>query len=394
MASRPFTRRRAIVLGCSLALPAALVFGLGHRGEHMARNLLVPGAGLWEERLWLGVAFTVAAVAATVAWVKWGADWMVAAVVLGSVMASGLWAPGAHDASAPEVLDTVRALPMAHEFPLVVLVVAAISWLKSLTARVPLLHRLGARRTRRISAVDHARAVAVSALVPGVDVRSIAVDEAQLARRAARVGAVARFRFGGDPFRRDHAAARAALALTGRLQPDAFERLAEDAARSPLGAPCSEPGWVRPLDGTLVALAMQRGGRTDLAGRWASALRHEFALRRRRRAAWWWSPLGVGAGSMPVWEHAVATALARAEGLVADDDWPALRAAALGASARGVHHPHDERTIAAARLWLRFVDDPDAARLLARPTVAHDPMAVALDCYAQCITIHEEVAGR
>jgi len=70
-----------------------------------------------------------------------------------------------------------------------------------------------------------------------------------------------------------------------------------------------------------------------------------------------------------------------------------LRAEALGASARGVAHPHDERTIAAARVWLRFVDDPEAARLLARPTVAHDPLAVALDCYARTITVHEEIAG-
>ncbi|HAP78522.1 MAG TPA: hypothetical protein DCR14_20870, partial [Acidimicrobiaceae bacterium] len=162
MAGRASTRRRAIVLACSLVVPIALVFGLGHRGEHMARNLLVPGAGLWEEHLWLGVLFTVGAVAATVAWAKWGADWMVAAVVLGSVLASGLWAPGDHD-----VASSLDAVPMAHEFPLVVLVVAAISWLKALTARVPLLHRLGVRRTKRARAVDHARAVAVAALVPG-----------------------------------------------------------------------------------------------------------------------------------------------------------------------------------------------------------------------------------
>ena len=68
--------------------------------------------------------------------------------------------------------------------------------------------------------------------------------------------------------------------------------------------------------------------------------------------------------------------------------------AALGASARGTAHPDDERTIAAARVWLRFVDDEQAARLLARPTVAHDPLAVALDCYASSIPVHEEVTAR
>ena len=66
-------------------------------------------------------------------------------------------------------------------------------------------------------------------------------------------------------------------------------------------------------------------------------------------------------------------------GWIGDDDWPALRARALGASARGTEHPHDERLIAAARIWLVFVDDPRAAPLLARPTVQHDPLAVALD---------------
>jgi hypothetical protein len=66
-------------------------------------------------------------------------------------------------------------------------------------------------------------------------------------------------------------------------------------------------------------------------------------------------------------------------GWIGDDDWPALRTRALGASARGTEHPHDERLIAAARIWLVFVDDPRAAPLLARPTVQHDPLAVALD---------------
>ena len=40
-----------------------------------------------------------------------------------------------------------------------------------------------------------------------------------------------------------------------------------------------------------------------------------------------------------------------------------------------------------------FVDDEQAARLLARPTVAHDPLAVALDCYASSIPVHEEVTA-
>jgi hypothetical protein len=66
-------------------------------------------------------------------------------------------------------------------------------------------------------------------------------------------------------------------------------------------------------------------------------------------------------------------------GWIGDGDWEALRTRALGASARGTAHPHDERLIAAARIWLVFVDDERAAPLLARPTVQHEPLAVALD---------------
>lgn len=392
MASRSSTRRRVVVLAASLALPALLVFGFGHRGQHMARNLLVPGAGLWEEHLWVGLAFTVGMVAATVAWVRWGADWTVAAVVGGAVVASALWAPGGHDA--PAAASPFTPARAAHEFPLVVLVVGALSWMRSLTARVPLLRRLGARRPRRVRAVDHARAVAVAQAAGAAEEAAVPADMALLARRARRVGLAARFRVGGDPFRRDHAAARAALAMAGLLEPDGLTRFVADADRAALGVPCSEPGWVRPLDGTLVAIALSRAGHEPAATRWKAALAHEFGLRKGCRAGWWWSPLGLGAGSMPPWEHAVTTALARAEGWIGDDDWAALRAAALGASARGTAHPDDERTIAAARVWLRFVDDEQAARLLARPTVAHDPLAVALDCYASSIPVHEEVTAR
>jgi hypothetical protein len=51
----------------------------------------------------------------------------------------------------------------------------------------------------------------------------------------------------------------------------------------------------------------------------------------------------------------------------------------LGAASRGVSRPDDERLIAAGRVWLAFVDDEVAARVLARPTVGADPLAVALD---------------
>ncbi|MCB0985436.1 MAG: hypothetical protein KDB06_12375 [Ilumatobacter sp.] len=264
MPARTYTLRRVVVLAVSLAVPALFVFGFGHRGQHMARNLLVPGAGLWEEHLLVGLAFTLGVVAATVAWVRWGADWTVAAVVAGSVVASALWAPGGHDAAAA-VAGAARRFAVersAHEFPLVILVVAAISWVRSVTARVPLLRRLGARRTRRVRAVDHARAVAVAAVAGGV---IPAVDVDLLARRARRVGVIARLRLGGDPFRRDHAPARAARIVCGLATPDEIERFVVDCERALAGVPCSEPTWVRPLDATLAALALQRVAPSSMA---------------------------------------------------------------------------------------------------------------------------------
>jgi len=64
---------------------------------------------------------------------------------------------------------------------------------------------------------------------------------------------------------------------------------------------------------------------------------------------------------------------------VGDEDWSALRRRALGAAARGTEHPEDERLIAAARVWLACVDDPEAQRIVLRPGVRRDPLACALD---------------
>ena len=215
------------------------------------------------------------------------------------------------------------------------------------------------------------------ALAGDTELAAVIATDPAIEQRARRVGMWARFRFGGDSFRIDHAPARAALTLAGSGDEQLTSRFVGDAARTSLGVPCSEPTWVRPLDGTLAAIALHRCGGS--AERWVTSLRREFGLHRGHRSAWYWTPLGWPAGSAPAWEHAASTALARAMGWIGDDDWPALRARALGASARGTEHPHDERLIAAARIWLVFVDDPRAAPLLARPTVQHDPLAVALD---------------
>jgi hypothetical protein len=98
----------------------------------------------------------------------------------------------------------------------------------------------------------------------------------------------------------------------------------------------------------------------------------------RHRPAAWWTILGIRTGAAAQWEHVVATGVARALGPVGDDEWPALRRRALGAAARGAADAHDERVSAGARLWLADVDD-QAAPIIARPTVRHDPLATAVD---------------
>lgn len=381
MASGPPLRlRRAVVLAVSLAVPVALVLGLGHRGVHMMRSVLVPGAGLVGSSNVAAAVCVVAAVAATVAWVRWGMDWLLATVVVVAVVASGLVS------DAPRAASTLlRPVAAAHEFPLVILVAGLVSWLRSIVGRLPGVAHLARRRGRRaeglaavrqLRVTDRSRTAAVLALAGDLaTARSIATDP-EITRRARRIGLWARARTAGDPLRVDHAHARAALVLAGAADP-VVERFVTDAAAAAVGVPCSEPTWVRPLDGTLAAIALSRcGGSPE---RWVHALASEFGLSCGHRAAWYWTPLGWPAGSAPAWEHAASSALARAMGWIGDDDWPALRARALGASARGTEHPHDERLIAAARVWLVFVDDVRAVPLLARPTVQHDPLAVALD---------------
>ena len=380
--------RRGIALGVSLVVPIVFVFGLGHRGVHMMRSMVVPGAGLVGSNNLLAAACLLAAAGATVAWVRWGMDWLLAAVVIGAVVASAL-VSDSHDAvttSMAAIGAVARPVAAAHEFPLVLLAAGLISWLRTVAGRMPGLSHLARRRGRtseglasvdRLRPVDRSRTAAVVALGGDVELAGVIATDREIEQRARRVGLWARWRTGGDAFRIDHAPARAALTLAGSGDGQLTSRFVSDAERTTLGVPCSEPTWVRPLDGTLAAIALHRcGGSAD---RWMASLRREFGLRRGHRAAWYWTPLGWPAGSAPAWEHAASTALARAMGWIGDDDWPALRTRALGASARGTEHPHDERLIAAARIWLIFVEDERAAILLARPTVQHDPLAVALD---------------
>jgi hypothetical protein len=140
---------------------------------------------------------------------------------------------------------------------------------------------------------------------------------------------------------------------------------------------------VRTLDATLAAAALEELGETGGGERWRAMLAGPLALRRGHRPAWWWSPLGIAAGRCLDWEHAAATAVAHERGWIGADDWPALRKRVLGAAARGSSRRDDERLIASGRAWLALVDDPGAERIVSRPTVCHDPLAVAIDTLAR-----------
>jgi hypothetical protein len=382
--------RRALALALSLLIPAGLVLGFEGAGVRMTRNLLLPGIGLIDGHLVVAALALAGAIAAIVMWLAWGVDWLPIAVVAASTIAAGVLTPGA--STSPSSATDLVPVAAAHEFPLVVLVVGVVAWVRNRAARLPGARHLAARRTRsmeglsdlpRLGPVDRSRAVTICVLA-GADAHertmlSSTLQVPDVARRARLVGGWARARLAGDPFRVDHAHARAALALVGDHAEDHLARLAADAVNAPAGVPASEPTWVRPLDATLAAAALARSGSPGPGLRWSEMLAGPFALRRGHRPACWWTPLEVPIGSASVWEHTASTGIARAHGWCTDDDWPALRARCLGAAARGIASPDDERTIAAARIWLAFVDDEQAARILSRPTVRRDPLAVALD---------------
>jgi hypothetical protein len=394
------TRRRVVVTVVSLTLAAVLAFSTGHAGEHALQNLIVPGLGLYETGLVAGVAVFVLAVVAVVWWVQWGVDWAPATVVIASSVAAAVAADGHHagalaGAAASSVTAAAPVMARAaHEFPLVVVVVTGVVWLRGVVRRLPVVRGVALRRARRagddaatnpavLSLVDRPRAAAIAAMGAGSDhererAARVATDPA-VARRAVRIGLAARGRSPRRGLAVDHAAPRAALLLSGALDDDAVVRFLDDCRRSRAGVPASEPTWVRLLDGTLAAVAARTAGDDEAPARWAAMLGGPLALRRGHRPVCWWTPLGVRIGSAPLWEHAAATAIARAQGWIGDDDWAVLRPRLLGAAARGTAQIDDERAIAAGRLWLACLDDEQAARILTRPTVQHDPLAVALD---------------
>jgi hypothetical protein len=149
--------------------------------------------------------------------------------------------------------------------------------------------------------------------------------------------------------------------------------------------PASEPTWVRLLDGTLAAAALAELGDDDCVQRWRGTWNQLLGLRNGHRPACLYTPLAVGGAWAPAWEHAAASALGHVLGWGGDADWPALRQRALGAAARGPARHDDERLIAASRIWATALADEQALRILTRPTVSRDPLAVALDGVASAL---------
>ncbi len=402
--SSTLARRRLATLASAVAVPLGLaVFG-GHRGDHMVRSLLVPGAGLYGEAPIVGIALTATFVVAVGAWLAWGFDLGLLAVMIVAVVLSGVVPPAQHGDTISQEIAQPGPTAAAHEFPLVVLVVAWLGWVRALTRRLPPVRRLAERRRERssgddlaarldaISVVDRCRAATIRALdarpapeEEGAWRRAVTGDA--VARRARRIGWWCRGRRQGDPFRVDHAAARTALAALDLLSPAERAELDADARRTGMGAPASEPTWIRLLDLVLFA----RVTAEPSAAR--AALATHFGPGGRRRPAWYWTPLGIAGGRPEPWEHVAATALARDAGWIGDEEWAGLRRQVLGAAARGTTIAADERIVAAGRLWLRHLDDAEAARIVARPTVGHDPVALALDQLAHRTSDAEEIAA-
>lgn len=392
--------RRWVVLGIGLVLTIGLPLLFGHLGTHIALDMVLPGAGLFGVHTAAAILFVVATVLALAAWLRWGTDWTVLVLLAGSMLVTALElraTPGNHGTLGVVAPET---RPAAHEFPLVIILVSLLSRLGHILRRLPGVAALQRRRALArdglasigaLAPVERCRTVSIAVLAGLEDPaeRAMLRDEVRrpdVARRARIVGAVARLRFGGDPFRRDHAHARAALTLTDQLDAGSRARFVDDAQRATAGLPCSEPGWLRPLDASLTAAALDHAGHPQAIERLGALFDRHLVQRRGHRAARWWTLLGAPIGPCPPWEHAASTAIAGALGAIdpsTSGDWAALRMRAMGAAARGTSVADDERLIAAARIWLVFVDDAVAAPIVARPTVRHDPLAVALDRLAR-----------
>jgi len=387
-------------------IAATGVLPLDERYIAASRNIVLPGAGLIEWSLPAAAVFACLAVVALALFFVWGADWVVAAVWASALAATLVLVSATHDHAATHVVSAAGQAPQvvraSHTVGAILVVMVLVNWLRVVFARVPGVSWLGRRLSRgkrqglsgvgRLRGVERARASAIAALaraagaeVPESDAIVEALSDGRVVRRARNVGAFARLRL-GDPLRTDNAHARAALLLWGKLPPHAVRDFELESAKRLAGVPCSEPGWVRPLDATLAAVALQSCGEREAARSWVRTFQTEFRLGQRgHRPAWLYTPLFMAAGTASDWEHAAASGICRAFGWIGTEDWTALRKRTLGAAARGSTIAQDARLIAAGRMWAAMEQDAPAQRILQRATIRGDALAVALERLARAL---------
>jgi hypothetical protein len=388
-------------------IAATGVLPLDERYIAASRNIVLPGAGLIEWSWPVAVVFACLAVVALTLFFVWGADWVVGAVWAAALVATVMLVSAAHSHAPTHVVfpvgDAPQVVRASHTVGAILVVMVLVNWLRVAFAHVPGVSWLGRRLSRgrrgglagigQLRSVERARASAIAALaraagaeVPESDAIVQALSDGRVLRRARNVGAFARLRVAGDPLRTDNAHARAALLLWGKLTPHAVRDFQQECATRLAGVPCSEPAWVRPLDATLAAVALQSCGEREAAPEWVRTFQTEFRLGQRgHRPAWLYTPVFMAAGTASDWEHAAASGICRAFGWIGADDWTALRKRTLAAAARGSAVPQDARLIAAGRMWAAMEQDARAQEILQRATIRGDALAVALERLARVI---------
>ncbi len=377
------SHKRYTALLAFVVVDVILIFGFGHRGVHAFRSLLLPGAGLYNHAyLWLGIFFTVVAFSATIAWLQWGTDVILVMVVLASVVTSAILSSSQHNAIDVQV--------SAHEFPLIVIVAGAASWVRMMFGKRGSIRRhhlssdIGFQNLNSLPPVERCQAVSVARLA-GVEVSYVQDD---IVKRAQRINFWSRGHMGSHPFFQYHASARTAQVLSSPGNPDERQSFIQECKNSSSGVILSEPTWCRLLDGTLTAIALKRLGEHQPLALWQSYMTDHFYVQRHHRPTAVWAPLAIRMTHASPWEHAAAMALAYAEGITNEQDWEMLKKSALGAAARGAKNPHDQRLVAAGRIFARAVHDDLSLRILNKPTLGSDPLAHALHVYANSMNSH------
>jgi hypothetical protein len=257
----------------------------------------------------------------------------------------------------------------------------------------------GMRALLLLSTVERGRAGALWGLarLAGADIVDADVIRQSLVlpdieRRAWRIGLLARGRLNDDPMGKYNAHTRSARLLWGLAPSHEMSDATAEAAQSSLGMAASEPGWVRLLDGSLMAAALQSNGRSDAADIWRASLERWFRLRNGHRPSARQELLGVSPATASPWEHASAASIAVACGWIdPEPEWAALRQRVLAGVGRGGRSSGDNRLVAAGRCWAVQVGDEEASSLLQRVSIAeNDPIAMALDALAGALARNPE----